>query len=808
MTERTWKTVTGAAPCPICGRPDWCGTSGEVVRCMRAPESAPAGWREIKTNDDGGVVFGPASAAGRQPRRKRESTGRDLDQEAERYIEAIDDQLLDELAGTLGVSGDSLRQVRCGWSSAINAWMFPEKDANGRVVGFVRRYRNGAKLSGAGEHRGLCVPADFAQFEGLILIVEGPTDVAACIDMGLRAVGRPSNTGGAALLAEFLRDREIIIVGENDQKEDGKWPGRDGATRIALRLATEWNRSVRWALPPEGFKDARAYLNHFDGDPREAGARLLDHLQETAETIKPEDVPIKFEIDRQPGRKRATITAKRGDRVLDVDSFDPEIAARRARFAQQVAAQNDGDTKVLGDNLLKLVSELDAEEEEDRENQTRSASDLLTAYDDQVAERLDQMNPAIVEEATAMLSDPRLVTRILDDIAAAGVVDERCLALTTYVIGTSRQLSKPLAAVVQGTTSSGKSFVLETVASHFPDEAVLLATDISPNALYYAPPGRLQHRWVVAGERSRIQNDERAEATRALREMISSGRLHKFVTIKLDGKMQSVEIVQDGPIAFIESTTLTTIFPEDANRALLLSTDETPEQTRRIVSAIARNATESSPRQQRFIQRHHALQRMLKRCPVVIPYAERIGEFMPSERPEARRTIGHTLNFIAAITLLHQRQRAGHPLEHGEEITASLEDYAIACLLLNGPLGRAIGGGLPDAVVRFGQSIRNHFGDEQFTTTQARNSNLTVTSSGHVSGHLNTLAEAGVVEVVQANRGNQPAVWRFVRDVPEGGALWLPTVQQLDPNWTSKVAIPVLKIARPHAAEEEATCTS
>jgi hypothetical protein len=38
----------------------------------------------------------------------------------------------------------------------------------------------------------------------------------------------------------------------------------------------------------------------------------------------------------------------------------------------------------------------------------------------------------------------------------------------------------------------------------------------------------LQHRFIVAGERSRLQNDETAEATRALRELLSAGRLVKF----------------------------------------------------------------------------------------------------------------------------------------------------------------------------------------------------------------------------------------------------------------------------------------
>ena len=58
-----------------------------------------------------------------------------------------------------------------------------------------------------------------------------------------------------------------------------------------------------------------------------------------------------------------------------------------------------------------------------------------------------------------------------------------------------------------------------------------LATSLTPNALYYKEPGSLIHRFVVAGERSRIQDDVHAEATRALREMQASGELTKTVTV-------------------------------------------------------------------------------------------------------------------------------------------------------------------------------------------------------------------------------------------------------------------------------------
>src|SRR5262249_13041383 len=152
----------------------------------------------------------------------------------------------------------------------------------------------------------------------------------------------------------------------------------------------------------------------------------------------------------------------------------------------------------------------------------------------------------------------------------------------------SRLLNRPLADIVQGPSTSGKSYLIEKTASLFPSEAVIYATQMTPQALFHMKPGTLCHKFVVAGERSRNQDDDKAEATRALREMISSGKLTKLMPVREgNNQIQTQSIEQDGPIAYVESTTLTNIFDEDANRCLLLNTDERSDQTRRIIEATA-----------------------------------------------------------------------------------------------------------------------------------------------------------------------------------------------------------------------------
>jgi DNA primase len=98
-----------------------------------------------------------------------------------------------------------------------------------------------------------------------MLITEGATDVAGIWDMGFRhVVGRPSCTGGVKLLLDLVRDRQptaVVIVADGDE------PGRRGAQNLASVLAT-YSASVRVIRPPEGIKDARAWLR--------AGGRRCD----------------------------------------------------------------------------------------------------------------------------------------------------------------------------------------------------------------------------------------------------------------------------------------------------------------------------------------------------------------------------------------------------------------------------------------------------------------------------------------------------------------------------------------------------
>jgi hypothetical protein len=239
----------------------------------------------------------------------------DWKKRAERLHAALSDNELAKLAEATGVPAfawailapgwateSDLRELRAGgagWNEQFpsGAWTFAEHSGEGQVVGMTLRAVDGRKGGPAGGQRGLIVPANLHQLPDPVLLVEGASDVAACVALGLAAVGRPSNRSGAEDAANLLMGRRVLVVGERDGKENGAWPGRDGALAVAQQMAARLGEPVPWTLPPFGIKDMREWLktktaaglNPADGAAlKEAGAGMLSELERDAKVAKAE----------------------------------------------------------------------------------------------------------------------------------------------------------------------------------------------------------------------------------------------------------------------------------------------------------------------------------------------------------------------------------------------------------------------------------------------------------------------------------------------------------------------------------------
>ncbi len=162
----------------------------------------------------------------------------------------------------LGVSHLSLTLIECCPTCRANVWAFPMKSGDGNYVGLRLRSSDGNKWAEPGSHAGLFIPT--SQPHATIFIVEGPTDTAAMLTMGLWALGRPSCSGGIPHIQQWLQRhrgvvKRVVIVADADldkRSPDGRSfnPGITGAKTLQEHLYVP---SVILTLPK---KDPREFL--------------------------------------------------------------------------------------------------------------------------------------------------------------------------------------------------------------------------------------------------------------------------------------------------------------------------------------------------------------------------------------------------------------------------------------------------------------------------------------------------------------------------------------------------------------------
>lgn len=177
---------------------------------------------------------------------------------ARRYAQAMKPRWLRRAAELLGLPTEPLAQLQVGWNAQSRATTWPMRDTRGQAIGVrLRCPRTGRKWAERGSRAGLFFAPELLSNSPVecVWIAEGPTDTAAMISIGLKAVGVPSAGGGAELLRALgtkLRVGRWVVVADADGA------GRTGAERLAESLLLV--APVR-IITPVMVKDARAWVH-------------------------------------------------------------------------------------------------------------------------------------------------------------------------------------------------------------------------------------------------------------------------------------------------------------------------------------------------------------------------------------------------------------------------------------------------------------------------------------------------------------------------------------------------------------------
>ena len=365
---------------------------------------------------------------------------------------------------------------------------------------------------------------------------------------------------------------------------------------------------------------------------------------------------------------KVNLLVRRGE-SFHVDTFDLYQSRPRAAFIK-VAMDELGIFEQaiikydLGQILLKL--------EELQEQQIES----LLEKNKQTEVELE---PAEKEEALNLLQDENLLSRILSDFDACGVVGEETNKLIGYLAAVSRKLNDPLAVLIQSSSAAGKSSLMDAVLSFVPEEDKVIYSAMTGQSLYYMGGGDLKHKILAISEEEGVR-----QASYALKLLQSEGSLRIASTGKdpTTGRMETQEYSVEGPVMLFLTTTSYDIDEELLNRCLVLVVCEDRSQTQAIHDIQRKRQTLEgmlANKSRAAIQaKHQNAQRLLKPLLVVNNHAEELK--FRSDQTRTRRDHAKYLALIRVIALLHQHQREIKTVMHNGEkieyIEVSRDDIA------------------------------------------------------------------------------------------------------------------------------------
>ena len=189
----------------------------------------------------------------------------------------------------------------------------------------------------------------------------------------------------------------------------------------------------------------------------------------------------------------------------------------------------------------------------------------------------------------------------------------------------------------------------------------------------------VKHKLLMFDERSGSE-----AADYQIRSLLSQGVFKQGITTKdpLTGKMTVVENEVEGPIAFLETTTLPEINDENASRVFELTMTETEAQTARIHAhqrwSVSPEGLAQRYQKEAICRRHHLAQRLLEQIPVAVPFWNMLT--FPTRWLRTRRDHARFLNLILSAAYLHQFQRPRGVLADTGEVyvEATVDDYRLA----------------------------------------------------------------------------------------------------------------------------------
>jgi DNA primase catalytic core len=603
------------------------------------------------------------------------------------------------LMRTLPPKGEVIDYLKeCG---ILNQWgrehfkdcvIFPVTDVNGNCVEIYGRKIVGSDIKHLylkGSHKGV-FNRQIVKTNKTVILTEGILDALSVYQAGFKNVIPLYGTNGLTKdhLELFKTEgvREIYLCMDADEA------GRRAAGKHQEHLSRLGMKAHVIELP-QG-TDANEYFKEHESKDFEeliARANPKNSLKSDAAAGTEEIETLKDGLKVSYGRRQYIIRGiealnhqklrvnvkATGDRRFHIDTVELYSAKARKGFAKEVSLLYGQEPDIIEDDLNRIIVHL----EEYITGKNNGVVDPYVMPEDEK------------REALAFLQAKNLIENVLNDFDILGCCGERMNKLMGYLSAVSRKMDDPLSLLMLSRSAAGKSMLQDTILKMVPDEDKYKYTRITGQALFYKGEDSLKHKLVA------IEEEEGSNAASySIRTMQSSKKLTIASTMKdpMTGAMKTQEYEVNGPLSIMITTTSNEIDYETMNRFIVLTIDESQEQTQLIHQKQRERDTLkgmlSEYDSHEVIKRHQNAQRLLKPVKVVNLYAPYL-RFM-DDQLRSRRDHKKYLNLIKVVAFLHQYQRERKTIDHkGEKIEyieVSLKDIALANKIANDVLGRSL----------------------------------------------------------------------------------------------------------------------
>lgn len=477
-------------------------------------------------------------------------------------------------------------------------------------------------------------------------------------------------SSGILKILESARDIEEVTEVESTPLPITPLEPLPEANTVFLNSSIQENKHLQnegYTITQEKFNEFMEEGSHEDLDPNNLTLQSLHEHKQIMRTPL-NNYYVLGTMIQDMGSMRITLMVEevatgRKERTK-IDLYEREQVTL---YTEQISELFNQSANEIESHLLRLTDLL----EKHRESQIES---LKTAT--QSKRGLSVLSPEKQSACVQFLSGKSLMKGIDELLEQAGIIGEENSRKLLFVIASTYKMETPLHALVQGTSGSGKSHLINIIGSCFPPEDVISMTRVTSKSFYHYTKDELVDKLILIQDYDGL--DE--EAQFAFRELQSAGNISSSTTYKdrYGNLMSAVKTVRSH-FASLLATTKAEVYYDNMSRSLITGVDESEEQTKRIITHQNKKlAGVIDSREERkakeFLQN---CMRCIKPYEVVNPYADKV--FLPFEAKMLRRLNSHFQAFVKQITILHQYQRKR---DQFNRLIAEPEDLRVACEIM------------------------------------------------------------------------------------------------------------------------------